>query len=225
MANPGAALRTSLPEIVSPSTTALLVVDVQNDFCRDELRQAMIPSIERVLAGARAAGALVVYVQNTVLPGGMSDAPADLARRRKVGVRADVTIEGTEGHRFVDRIAPRDGDPVVRKHRLNAFVNTTLDTILRSAGIETIVIAGTATHGCVINTAYGGVALNYYVVVVRDAAASWRTELHDAAIFLMENTINEVVTADELLDAWAAHPDGGAADESQPGPTVAAGAP
>ena len=197
-------LRTTLTEVASPATTALLVVDVQNDFCRDEPRQSMLPVVERVLAGARAAGVMVVYVQNTVLPGGLSDSPADLARRRKVGVRTDVTIDGTEGHRFVERIAPRPGEPVVRKHRLNSFVNTTLDTILQSAGIETIVITGTATHGCVINTAYGGVALNYYVVVVRDAVASWRRELHDAAVFLMENTINEVVNADDLLGVWAA---------------------
>jgi ureidoacrylate peracid hydrolase len=197
------ALRTSLAEIVAPSTTALLVVDVQNDFCRDEPRRAMLPFIERVLAGAREAGVTVLYVQNTVLPGGLSDAPADLSRRKRIGLRTDVTIEGTEGHRFVDLIAPREGDPVVRKHRLNGFTNTTLDTILRSAGIETIVITGTATQGCVINTAYGGVALNYYVVVVRDGVASWRRDLHDAAIFLMENTINEVVDADELLATWA----------------------
>jgi ureidoacrylate peracid hydrolase len=189
---------------VSPASTALLVVDVQNDFCRDEPRQKMLPHVERVLEGARTAGVMVVYVQNTTLTGGMSDSPADLARRKKIGLRADATVEGTDGHRFVDRIAPREGDPVVRKHRLSGFTNTTLDTILRSAGIETITIVGTATQGCVINTAYSGVALNYYVVVVRDAVASWRLDLHDAALLLMENTINEVISADELLLAWSA---------------------
>src|SRR5262245_4153853 len=187
---------------VKPSHTALLVIDVQNDFCKDEPRKAMIPRIRRVLDHARATGVTVIYVQNTVLPGGLSDSPSDLARRRKLGINTDVTIEGTWGQRIVDELAPAEGDPVVRKHRLSALTNTTLDTVLRSRGIYTIVCTGTATHGCVINTAYAAIALNYYVVVVEDCVASWRADLHESALFLMRNTINYVVDSAQLIDVW-----------------------
>ena len=178
---------------VSPSHTALLIIDVQNDFCKDEPRKAMIPRIRRLLDRARAAGVTVIYIQNTVLPGGLSDSPADLARRRKLGINTEVTIDGTRGHRFVDELTPAEGDPVIRKHRLSALINTTLDTVLRSRGIRTVVCTGTATHGCVINTAYAAIALNYYVVVAADCVASWRADLHELALFLMRNTINYVV--------------------------------
>lgn len=187
---------------VNPSHTALLVIDVQNDFCRDEPRKAMIRRIKHVLEHARAAGVTVIYVQNTVLPGGLSDAPADLARRRKLGINTNVTIEGTWGQRIVDELAPAEADPIIRKHRLSALTNTTLDTVLRSRGIVTVVCTGTATHGCVINTAYAAVALNYYVVVVDDCVASWRADLHESALFLMRNTINYVVDSQRLLEAW-----------------------
>jgi ureidoacrylate peracid hydrolase len=193
-------------DTVTPSHTALLIIDVQNDFCKDEPRKAMIPRIRRLLDRARQAGVTIIFIQNTVLPGGLSDSPADLARRRKLGINTDVTIEGTWGQRFVDELTPGDGDPVIRKHRLSALINTTLDTVLRSRGIRTVVCTGTATHGCVINTAYAAIALNYYVVVVEDCVASWRADLHDSALFLMRNTINYVVGSCELMEAWSATP-------------------
>ena len=197
------AIHRSLDAMIDPAHTAFLVIDLQRDFCRDEPRKAIIPGVERLLQAARDAGALVVYIQNTVLPDGLSDAPSDLARRQGLGIDTAVTIEGTEGQRFVEGIEPLDGDPVIRKHRLNGFTNTTLDTILRSSGIETIVCVGSATHGCIINTAYGAIALNYYVVVAEDCVASWRQDLHDAAIFLMRNTINHVTDSATLIETWA----------------------
>jgi ureidoacrylate peracid hydrolase len=193
-----------LPTTVAPAHTALLVIDTQNDFCRDEARRAMIPRVRRVLDTARASGVTVIYVQNTVLPDGLSDSPADLARRRKLGINTEVTIDGTPGHKFVDELTPLPGETVIRKHRLSALIGTTLDTVLRSRDIHTIVCTGTATHGCVINTAYTAIALNYYVVVAEDCVASWRPDLHDSALFLMRNTINYVVHSDDLISAWSA---------------------
>jgi nicotinamidase-related amidase len=189
-------------ETVHPAHTALLVTDVQNDFCKDEPRQTMIPHIARVLETARRSGVMVVYIQNTVLPDSLSDAPSDVMRRRKLGINTEVTIEGTWGHQIVDPLKPGPKEPVVRKHRLSAFIGTTLDIMLRSKAIETVVVTGTATHGCVINTAYGAIAHNYYVVVVEDGVASWRKDLHDSALFLMRNTINYVVDTNRLIDVW-----------------------
>ncbi|MEA2622509.1 MAG: ureidoacrylate peracid hydrolase [Chloroflexota bacterium] len=199
-------MRTTLEEMVEPAKTALLVLDVQNDFCQDEPRRQMIPRVASVLEAARHAGVTVVYVQNTVLPGGLSDSSADLARRARIGLRTSATLDGTDGHRFVPEVAPLDGDLVVRKHRASAFNGTTLDTILRSAGIETVVLVGTATQGSVINTAYGGIGLNYYVVVVRDAVSSWRDDLHQAAMLLMENAVNEMTDVATLATAWTEAP-------------------
>jgi nicotinamidase-related amidase len=187
-----------------------LVIDVQNDFCRDQPRKEMIPRISRLLGPARTAGVKLIFIQNTVLPGGLSDSSSDLSRRRKLGINTDVTVDGTSGHRIVTELQPLDREPVIRKHRLSALTGTTLDTVLRSQNIQTIVCTGTATHGCVINTAYAAIALNYYVVVVEDCVASWRSDLHEAALFLMRNTINFVVNSDQLIKAWQSIREGAA---------------
>src|SRR5262249_9620933 len=192
-------------ETVYPAHTALLVTDVQNDFCKDEPRQAMVPQIARVLEAARHSGVMVVYIQNTVLPDGLSDAPSDVMRRRKLGINREVTIGVTWAKQIADPLSPGPKEPVVKKPRLSVFIGTTLDIMLRSKAIETVVVTGTATHGCVINTAYGAIAHNYYVVVVEDGVASWRKDLHDSALFLMRNTINYVVDTNQLIDVWQQH--------------------
>ncbi len=196
-------VRESLEEMVHPAHTALLVIDVQNDFLIPEY-EPMIERLARLLAAARAAGVLVVYVQNTVLPNGASHSPSEYARRRRLGMPMDVTVEGTPGQQFVPRIAPQPGELVVRKHRLNAFVGTSLDMHLRTRGIETIVCTGVATHGCVLSTAYGANSLNYYVVVAEDCTGTWAQDVHEAALLALRRTMNYVVDSAELARAWPA---------------------
>ena len=78
------AIYDTLEDTVSPAHTALLVTDVQNDFCRDEPRQAMIPHIARLLEAARQSGVEVVYIQNTVLPDGLKDRSEGTQLQRRV---------------------------------------------------------------------------------------------------------------------------------------------
>jgi nicotinamidase-related amidase len=196
-------VRETLADVIDPAHTALLVIDVQKDFYAPDY-QPMLDRLERLLAAARAAGVLVVYIQNTVLPGGLSHSPSEIARRQKLGMALDVTVEGTPGQEFVDQIAPRPGELVVRKHRLNSFVGTSLDMLLRSRGIETLICTGVATHGCVLSTAYGANSLNYYVVVADDCVATWDADVHDAALRALRATMQYVVPADELVGTWQA---------------------
>ena len=196
-----AVVHRSLEEMVSPRHAALLVVDVQKDLCPPSYAP-MLPRLARVIEAARKAKVFVIYVQNVVLPGGISHSPSEISRRTALGLRLEYTLEGTPGAQFVPEIAPRPGEPVVRKHRLNAFEGTSLDLLLRSRGIETIVVTGVATHGCVISTSYAAVALNYYVIPVADCVDSWQRDLHDAALHVMKHTMHRVVTSEELIAAW-----------------------
>jgi nicotinamidase-related amidase len=195
-------VRETLEDIVNPAHTALLVIDVQNDFYNPDY-QPMIDRLERLLAAARQAGVFVVYIQNTVLPDGLSHSPSEYARRRRLGMAMDVTVEGSPGQQFVEQIAPRPGETVVRKHRLNSFVGTSLDMLLRCRGIETVVCTGVATHGCVLSTSYGANSLNYYVVVAEDCVATWRQDVHEAALLALKNTMHYVVDSAELAGAWS----------------------
>ena len=195
-------VREALTDIVNPAHSALLVIDVQNDLCPPEYKPT-IARLERLLAAAREAGVFIVYIQNTVLPG-VSNSPAEIARRRKLGLAVEVTLSGTEGERFVDLIAPKPSDLVVRKHRLNAFEGTNLEMLLRNRGVETVIITGVATHGCVTGTCYAAQGLNYYVVVAEDCVDSWKADLHEAAMHVLRNTMNQVTSADTLAHTWSA---------------------
>jgi nicotinamidase-related amidase len=196
-------MRETLDDTVDPAHSALLVIDVQNDLCGPDCR-AMLPRLAELIAAARDAGVYVVYIQNVTLPNGLSDSPADVVRRRRLGMRAAVTVDGTEGVRIVDQVAPRPDDPVVRKHRMNAFLATDLDQLLRCRGIETIVCTGVATNGCVLNTALAGICQDYYVVVPEDCVATGRSDLHELALGLLKNTVHWVVDSSVLGEAWQA---------------------
>lgn len=195
------AMRETFEDIVNPSHTALLVIDVQNDFCKEEC-QAMLPRLERLIDTAREAGVYVVYIQNVVLPGGLSNSPADTVRRKKFGMKLEVTVDGTPGCQIVDEVAPRPGEPVVRKHRMNSFLGTDLDQLLRCRGIESIVCTGVATNGCVLNTSYAGICQDYYVVVVEDCVATGHRGVHDLALRLMQSAMHYVIPAEQLIQTW-----------------------
>ncbi|GIW08670.1 MAG: hypothetical protein KatS3mg060_3475 [Dehalococcoidia bacterium] len=116
-------LRT-LEEKVRPEHTALLVIDMQNDFCaRDGISAreggrdvsaalAIVPAIRRLADGLRAAGGLVVWVKFTTIPGGLSHSgPWIDARSRATFGVLDVCIDGTWGHDLVDGLDPPAGRP------------------------------------------------------------------------------------------------------------------
>lgn len=191
----------SLEDIVSRRHAALLVIDVQNDLCPPSYGP-MLSRLAGLLEAARAACVPLVYIQNIVLPDGASHSPSEVSRRSTLGLRLEYTLQGSPGAQFIDKVAPRSGEAVVVKHRLNAFEGTNLDDLLRSRGIETVVCTGVATHGCVISTSYAAVALNYYVVPVSDCVASWQQDLHEASLLVMRHTMHRVVESAELLSAW-----------------------
>ncbi|MEK7681380.1 MAG: isochorismatase family cysteine hydrolase, partial [Chloroflexota bacterium] len=162
----GHVVYTTLSEIADPAHTALLVVDMQNDYvspggASDRARRTdsdvfrdVILRTKGVVEAAREAGALVVYIQNTWLPGHKSVSGSWLRFMEKSGFPEGgaVTLEGAWGHKIVDELAPDAHDIVVRKWRASAFVGTNLDLVLRSNHIESVVICGVVTHGCVEST-------------------------------------------------------------------------
>lgn len=199
---PALPIRETLAEIADPAHSALLVIDVQNDFCRADC-QEMLPRLQATIAATREAGLFVVYVQNDVPADGSTNSPAEISRRRRFGRSTQVTVVGTPGHAFVEQVAPLPTDPIVHKHRMNSFAGTDLDRLLRCRGIETLICTGVATHGCVLNTAFAAVALDYYVVIVEDCVAAGQRDLHDTALYLLRSSIHYTVPATELLALWA----------------------
>jgi ureidoacrylate peracid hydrolase len=211
----GRNVRSELSELWKPADTALIMVDLQNDFCDprgyygrtgkrlDEIRLAVLLSAE-LLTAARAAGLLVVWIKQTLLPNAGADSPSWLRRRTAAGeAPPEWTIEGSWGHDIVAPLDPRADEPVVLKHRSSAFINTDLDLILRSNQIASLVVCGTVTQGCVESTARDATFLDYYVTLAQDCVATVDPQLHQHSI-ACQATRYDFADAAEIGSFWAA---------------------
>ena len=204
----------TLPELVDPAHTALVVVDLQNDFCHPDghfarygkdLSQvrAMLPAAVRFVKEAQTLGLRVVFIRQATLAGGRSDTPAWLRFKCRDGKSSEYTLQGSWGWQLVDGLEPRPQDLEVEKLRPDAFLNTPLDALLRANRIETLVIFGTTTEGCVESTVRSASYRDYYVVVARDLVASPNKAQHEGSMRLYEVRY-PLANSDELLRIWQA---------------------
>jgi nicotinamidase-related amidase len=211
-----------LSELVDPEHTALVVIDMQRDFCVPgwafdtlgidiSMYPPMIPRLARLIEGARAADVPIVYIQMTTLPNRAIESPAQIRFNRRMhlatngGEPLTYTADGSEGQGIIDELAPHDGDLIVKKYRSSGFWGTNLDMLLRSNGIRSVVITGCTTEGCVESTARDAMFNDYYVVVAEDCVASDDSKQHDASLFLMRHRF-DIAVADEILGLWAGRP-------------------
>ena len=192
----------SLDDVIDPSACAVLVIDMQKDLLHPNYAKT-IEHIAALVASARAAGCYVVYVKNRVLDRDQSSSTAERTRRLRLGLNLNVTMDGTEGQEVVDELKPLAGDPVVFKHRLDAFHGTSLDMLLRVRGVSTVIITGVATHGCVTATSYASQSRDYNVVVARDCVASWDQSVHEACIKVLESVMGFVADSTEIVKRWS----------------------
>jgi nicotinamidase-related amidase len=132
-----------VPVTVNPATTAYLVLDLTSVVCAPSPScVATLPAAAALLAKARAAGATVIYSETT-----------------------------TAGSQILPQVAPQPGDPVVKAHA-DKFTGTDLDQILKSRGIQTLVIVGSAVNGAVLYTTFEGNLRGYTVVAAEDGLSA-----------------------------------------------------
>lgn len=152
---------------LDPARTALIIVDMQNDFVKDggtlqvPDAEATIPRIRELLDKARAAGARVVFSQDT-----HDDGDPEWE------IWPEHARKGSWGHRIVEELAPREGETVIQKVRYDAFYGTHLDHFLRLWGVESLVICGTVANICVHYTAASAALRWFDVVIPRDATSA-----------------------------------------------------
>jgi ureidoacrylate peracid hydrolase len=202
----------TLSELVNPANSAVIVVDMQNDFCHPEgsnakagtdvsAAMAMAPTLQRLLDGARAVGTSVIFIQ--CIHTNETDSEAWIGRGN--GRSLNTCREGTWGTEFYG-VAPLEGEPVVIKHRYSAFINTRLDSVLRTLKIKNIILTGVGTNVCVESTARDGFMLDYNVVFTSDGTAAGSMDMHESTLTNIRRHFGTVVSCDEILDAWAAKP-------------------
>jgi nicotinamidase-related amidase len=110
-------------------------------------------------------------------------------------------MEGTPGVELMDDLARRPDEPVVRGQAANGFDRTILDTTLRIAGIDTLVLVGIATDVAVESTARAASDLGYRTIVVADACTADSDESHARSLDVLQKWFAETPTADEVLNA------------------------
>jgi nicotinamidase-related amidase len=194
-----------------PVRTALVLVhmvkgvagDVDTPFNQLFRRRAeesgIIKAQQRLLDGFRTAEAKVLYTAVTYkqgLPGVRPNSPL-----WRTLFDCVCLMEGTPAVEVIDDVAPRPEEPVVRGQAANGFDRTELDTILRLAGVDNLVLAGIATDVAVESTARGASDLGYRTIVVSDACTADSDQAHARSLEVIKRWFGETPTADEVLGA------------------------
>jgi ureidoacrylate peracid hydrolase len=212
----------TLDEKVAPGRAAVVTVDVQNDFCHEQgflgklgapmhLIQAMVPRLAGFLDAARAHAVPVIHVISHHDEQYASPVVTEQKLRHGLPMELDgrprrdapYCLKGTWGAELYG-IDARPGEEIVVKHRYSGFHNTSLDLVLRSRGIQTVVLTGVATNVCVESTGRDVYMHDYYLVFVSDGTATTSQAAHDATLANIDQFFGQVATADAIAAAWAA---------------------
>ncbi len=199
---------------INPATTAVIVVDMQNDFVAEgaQLRSAqaaaMVPTLARTLATCRERGIRVIYTAHVHRRDGCDmglydDLYGPIAERSAL-------VDETPGSEIFAALAPAAGEHVVKKHRYSGFFATDLDLILREWGIDTVAITGTTTENCCHATARDAMFRNYKVAFLSDATGTFdypdvgqgampAEAVHQATLTILAFSTAHVMTSAEFV--------------------------
>jgi ureidoacrylate peracid hydrolase len=180
---------------IEPARTAVIVVDMQNDFGSDggmmalagidiSGNRAVIPQTARVLAAARQAGILVVYLKMAfradLSDAGAPDAPNWLKHlplhagedtTTPHGTASRILVRDTWNTDIVAELQPEPADVVLYKHRYSGFYETDLDKVLESRSINSLIFTGWTTSVCVESTVRDAMFRDYSCLVLEDCTA------------------------------------------------------
>lgn len=215
------------PITIDTANTAVIVVDMQNDFCTkggmfDQLgidvsaTGSVIEPIARVLACARESGISVIYLKMGFRPDlsdfGGPDSPNRIKHRHVVGKtvaapdgrQSRILIRDTWNTDIVDELRPRASDMVIYKTRYSGFYETELDAILRDRGAKSLIITGVSTSVCVESTLRDAMYRDYRCLLLSDCASEpvgkeLSRSNHDASLLVIQELFGWVSISTELV--------------------------
>lgn len=228
----GHEILTTLEEKVDPRHAAVLAIDMQKDFTTkgcfwDQLGQLDLPVLEELaqrmigfLDVARSFSVPVVHIRCNYDPQYMNDPMHERLYRHGVGRYCQTGTVGIESH---EGLEPKPGEPVVWKHRFDAFFGTDLDVLLRARGIQTLIMTGIAVQGCVDSTTRHAYFNGYYIVFGDDLTGGASPEVQQMTLDSVNLMFGVTATSDQVIAAWETIA-AAAGDAASPRPvTVGAG--
>lgn len=175
---------------------AVLVIDMLNDFVYGKLKcdraDNIIPPLQRLLAAARKAGVPVIY-------SGDAHLPSDFELR----VWGEHAMLGTEGAEVIPPLAIQPGDYRVDKRTYSAFHETGLDSLLRSLGVEKVLVTGLHTNICDRHTTADAFFRGYEPIVVTDCVDAFDQASHEEGLRYLEMAYGaKLQTTTEITQRW-----------------------
>lgn len=211
------------PVALHAANSALIVVDMQNAYASvggyvDSAgfdisgAQGTIANIVRTIEAARAAGMLVIFLQNgwdaQYVDAGGPGSPnwyksnALKTMRSKPELAGQFLAKGGWDYELIDAMKPQPGDIVIPKTRYSGFFNSTLDSALRARGIRNLMFTGIATNVCVESTLRDAFHLEYFAVMLEDATHELGgAAIQQATVYNVETFFGWVSTVDDFVTA------------------------
>lgn len=176
------------------SKKAVIVIDMLNDFVTGDLRcegaERIIPKLKKLVDAARKSGVPVIYAND-------AHYEEDFEVVARWGKHA---IKGTPGAQVIPELKPTDKDYVVEKRVYSAFFETGLDMLLRSIGVDMVILGGLHTHICVRHTAADAFFRGYKIIVAKDGVEAFTEKEHEEGLKYLENVYGaELKTVDEIV--------------------------
>jgi len=182
--------------VVNPVETAVLVVDMQKDFCYEDgalfvgdAVRRIIPNIKALLEDARRKGLPLIFTQDW-------HSPED----DEFAVWGRHCVEYTRGAELIDELAEVEERAfVVRKTRYTAFFETELEAHLREKGIKKLIIVGVATNICVLHTAIDASLRGFEIIIPEDCVAALSDYGQEYSLYHIKNVLKGIVTSSDAL--------------------------
>jgi nicotinamidase-related amidase len=193
----------------TPGRTALIVIDMQNAFCRDDgstakigldhtRLKAVIGPCAALLAGARDRGLPVVFTRYAYRPD-YADGGILVRYLNPALGHADYLATGSADIEIVSELAPLPGEPVIDKNRPSAFYSPAFEETLRALDVDSLVVCGVTTNCCVESTVRDASQKDYKVFVVTDAVGELEEYRHHAGLAAMRFLFADLVTGAGIL--------------------------
>jgi ureidoacrylate peracid hydrolase len=197
-------------EDLDPSTTALLVVDMQNAFMLPgvahslcPMAEKIVPNINRLARAIRDTGGMVVWIKTTFTDEALRTWSTyfEMVTPQQGAKRIAALAADGEGHKLWSALDVEAGDAIVEKSRFSAFIqgSSKLTEVLHARAIDTVLVTGTLTNVCCESTARDAMMLNFKTIMVTDANAAVTDEDHNASLRAFYLTFGDIMPTDMLV--------------------------